>query len=59
MMFFGAFTLLVLPLFMLVCVQMIKNSSFADSFFGKLLIVMFYVTAAIALATAVYLFTII
>lgn len=56
-MFFGAFTLLVLPLFLLVCVQMIKNSAWNDTVVGKILIVLFYVFAVGAVLTALYLFT--
>lgn len=57
MKFFGAFTLLVLPLFLLVCIQMIKNSSFKDAFFAKVLIVIFYINIVLALGTALYLVT--
>lgn len=56
-MFFGALTLLVLPLFLLVSVQMIKNSSWNDTVVGKILIVLFYFVAIVAVLTALYLFT--
>jgi hypothetical protein len=56
-MFFGALTLLVLPLFLLVSVQMIKNSSWNDTVVGKILIVLFYIVAITAVLTALYLFT--
>lgn len=58
MRFFGAFTLLVLPLFLIVCIQMIKNSTFSDALFAKILIVIFYINIVFALGTAVYLVTI-
>ncbi|MBP9821104.1 hypothetical protein KBC85_03105 [Candidatus Saccharibacteria bacterium] len=57
MRFFGAFMLLVLPLFLLVCIQMIKNSSFSDALFAKILIVIFYINIVLALGTALYLVT--
>lgn len=55
MQFFGAFTLLVLPLFLLVCIRMVKQSSLSDRFLGKLLIVLFYINIFFALAVAWYL----
>ena len=57
MRFFGAFMLLVLPLFLLVCIQMIKNSSFSDALFAKILIVIFYINIVLAIGTALYLVT--
>jgi hypothetical protein len=57
MLFFGAFTLLVLPLFLIVCIQMIKNSQLKDTVFGKFLLVLFYLFAALAIGTGVYLVT--
>jgi hypothetical protein len=59
MMFFGAFTLLVLPLFLIVAANMTKNSDFGKTFAGKTLIVVFYVFAAGGIATALYLLTLI
>lgn len=57
MLFFGAFTLLVLPLFLIVCIQMIKNSQLKDTVFGKFLLALFYLFAALAIGTGVYLVT--
>lgn len=57
MRFFGAFMLLVLPLFLLVCIQMIKKSSFSDALFAKILIVIFYINIVLAIGTALYLVT--
>lgn len=59
MRFFGAFTLLVFPLFLIVCIQMIKNSSFKDAIFAKVLIVIFYINIALAIGTSLYLITLI
>lgn len=55
MRFFGAFTLLVLPLFLLVCIQMIRNSQFKDKIFAKILIAIFALFSLAAVATALYL----
>ena len=54
-MFFGAFMLLVLPLFLLVCVRLIKNSEWNDTVVGKFLIILFYLVIAGAVLTALYL----
>lgn len=60
MMFMGAFMLLVLPLFLLICAQMIRdNKSFNKSIFGKLLEILFYGFALLAILTAIYLVTLI
>jgi hypothetical protein len=56
-MFLGAFTLLVLPLFMLVCANMIKQSEYAKTLTGKILEIVFYIMAAAGFGTALYLFT--
>jgi hypothetical protein len=55
MMFLGAFSLLVLPLFMIVCAGMIKNSDFGKTITGKVLEIIFYVMAAAGLGTSLYL----
>lgn len=56
MQFFGAFTLLVLPLFLFVCTQMIKNTrDFGKTMTAKIIIGFFYFMALLCLATAVYL----
>jgi hypothetical protein len=57
MMFFGAFTLLVLPLFLLVCINMLKQSEFGKTIAGKILEVIFYLMAIAGFATALYLIT--
>lgn len=57
MMFFGAFTLLVLPLFMLVCASMLRQSDFGKTITGKILEVIFYITAVAGFGTAIYLIT--
>ena len=57
MMFFGAFTLLVLPLFMVVCASMIRQSEFGKTVTGKVLVGIFYITAAAGVGTALYLLT--
>jgi hypothetical protein len=57
LMFIGAFTLLVLPLFLMVCVQLINNSSWKYTFIGKILVVLFYIVAIFAIGTALYLFS--
>ena len=56
MKFLFSFMLLVLPLFLLVCIQIIRqNEDFRRSLFGKFLEGLFFVFALAALATAVYL----
>lgn len=55
MMFFGAFMLLVLPLFMIVSAKMIRNSVFGDTLTGKILEIIFYIVAAAGFATSIYL----
>jgi len=58
MQFFGAFTLLVLPLFLFVCTQMIKNTrEFSKTIAAKIVIGFFYFMAVLCLGTAVYLIT--
>ncbi len=57
MMFFGAFMLLVLPLFMVVCATMIRQSEFGKTVTGKILVGIFYLTAAAGVGTALYLLT--
>lgn len=57
MMFLGAFTLLVLPLFMVVSAGMIKNSEFGKTITGKILEFIFYIVAVAGIGTALYLFT--
>lgn len=57
MMFLGAFTLLVLPLFMVVCASMIRQSEFGKTVTGKVLVGIFYITAAAGVGTALYLLT--
>ncbi len=59
MMFLGAFTMLVLPLFMVISAKMIKNSEFGKTITGKILEIIFYAVAAAAIFTAVYLLTLI
>lgn len=57
MKFFFSFMLLVLPLFLLVCIQIIRqNEDFRASIFGKFLEGLFFIFAIAALGTAVYLF---
>jgi hypothetical protein len=53
--FFGAFTLLVLPLFLFVCTQMIKQSSKGKTMAAKIVIWFFYFMSALCLGMAVYL----
>lgn len=56
MQFFGAFTLLVLPLFLFVCTQMIKQSrNFGKTIAAKIVIGIFYFVALMCLGTAIYL----
>lgn len=58
MKFMFSFVLLVLPLFMLVCIQIIRqNQDFRASVLGKFLEAMFFLTALACLGTAVYLIT--
>ncbi|HPR10207.1 MAG TPA: hypothetical protein PLJ04_01365 [Candidatus Saccharibacteria bacterium] len=59
MQFFGAFTLLVLPLFLVLCIRMIQQSTFKDTFIGKLLIVFFYINIFLAIAVALYLISLV
>jgi len=56
MQFFGAFSLLVLPLFLMLCIRMIHQSSLNDRFIGKFLIAIFYINIAFAIVIAMYLF---
>jgi hypothetical protein len=56
--FLFSFTLLVLPLFLLVCIQIIRqNEDFKRTVFGKFLIGLFGLFALASLGTAVYLIT--
>lgn len=55
MQFFGAFMLLVLPLFLIVCIRMIQQGSLKDTFIGKMLIFFFYVNIFFALGLSMYL----
>lgn len=58
MKFFFSFVLLVLPLFLLVCVQIIRqNEDFKRSVFGKFLEALFILFALASLGTALYLIT--
>lgn len=58
MRFMFSFVLLVLPLFMLVCIQIIRqNEDFKASIFGKILELIFFLMALTCLGTAVYLIT--
>ena len=57
MMFLGAFTLLVLPLFMLVCARMLNQSEFGKTITGKVLEVIFYIMAIAGFGTSLYLIT--
>jgi hypothetical protein len=57
MQFFGAFSLLVLPLFLLICIRMIQKGEFGKTFFGKVLVVLFYINIAFALGLSWYLFS--
>lgn len=57
MMFFGAFMLLVLPLFMVVSASMIRQSEFGKTITGKILVGIFYLTSAAGVGTALYLLT--
>lgn len=57
MKFFLSFMLLVLPLFLMVCIQIIRqNEDFKASVFGKFLVGLFFVFAVASLGAAVYLF---
>ena len=42
MKFFGLFTLVVLPLFLWVCIRMLKQSELGKTMFGKFLELLFY-----------------
>ena len=56
MKFLFSFVLLVLPLFLLVCIQIIRqNEDFRRSIAGKILELIFFVFALAAIATGVYL----
>lgn len=55
MRFFGAFTLLVLPLFLLVCIRMIQQSSFKDTVIGKLLEAFFFINIFFAIGISMWL----
>ena len=57
MMFFGAFTLLVLPLFMVVSASMVKKSEFGKTITGRILEFILYIVAVAGIGTALYLFT--
>lgn len=57
MMFFGAFMLLVLPLFMVVSASMIRQGEFGKTITGKILVAIFYLTAVAGVGTALYLLT--
>lgn len=58
MIFMFSFVLLVLPLFLLVCIQIIRNNEdFKNSVFGKFLVGLFFLFALASLGTAVYLIT--
>ena len=58
MKFIFSFTLLVLPLFLLVCIQIIRqNTNLKNSVLGKVLIAVFGLFALASLGTAVYLIT--
>ena len=52
-----AFILLVLPLFLLVCIQMINNSSWKSTVIGKILVILFYIAIISAIAIGVNLIT--
>lgn len=55
MKFLFSFTMLVLPLFLLVCIQIIRqNEDFRRTVFGKFLEGLFFVFAIAALGTGVY-----
>ena len=56
MQFFGAFALLVLPLFLIVCIKMVQQSSLHDRFLGKFLIAIFYLNIAFAISISLYIF---
>lgn len=49
MMFMGAMMLIVLPLFLIICVQMINKSSFAHRPIGIFLKLLFYLFALISI----------
>ena len=56
MKFMFSFVLLVMPLFMLVCIKIIRqNEDFRNSVFGKFLEALFFLFALATLGTAVYL----
>ena len=55
MQFFGAFTLLVLPLFLLLCVRMIQQSEFRKTIIGKVLEIFFFINIFLAIAVALWL----
>ena len=58
MLFFFSFVLLVLPLFLLVCIQIIRqNENLKNSVLGKILEAIFFIFAFLALATGIYLVT--
>lgn len=55
MQFFGAFTLLVLPLFLLLCIRMIQQGEFGKTFIGKALEVFFFINIFFAIGVALWL----
>ncbi len=55
MQFFGAFMLLVLPLFLFVCIQIIRQGEFGKTIIGHILEAIFIVFGISAIVTAFYL----
>ena len=55
MQFFGAFTLLVLPLFLLLCIRMIQQSAFGKTIIGKVLELFFFINIFFAIGVALWL----
>lgn len=53
MKFFGLFTFLVLPLFLWVCIKMLKQSPLATTFLGKFLEILFYIFIALSVVGVV------
>lgn len=56
MMFMGAMMLLVLPLFLVICIRMIRRSSFAHRPAGMILETLFLLSIALSLTGVIFLF---
>jgi len=55
MQFFGAFILLVLPLFLVLCIRMIQQSEFGKTIIGKILEIFFFINIFFAIGVALWL----